>query len=74
MSGLTLKHDVIYTDTRNGKNLIVEMLVCGHCQGQTFKLYYPRGVNHCHLYCTRCRVSFINLQEGGNDDQRTRQS
>ena len=58
--GLTLKRDVLQTNTRHGDHLIVEALGCSHCEGTTFKIYYVKGIPEALLYCTRCRVSYCD--------------
>jgi len=64
---LDFKRDVIQTNTRTGEHLIVEALCCAHCHATTFKIYYVKGLPQALLYCTRCRVSYLN-HEGGNND------
>jgi len=74
VSGLTLKRDVIYTATRGGTTLIVEFLVCGHCEAKV-NVMYEMGKDHCHCHCPRCRVSYCDVDcpdtkpdIGGNDN------
>jgi len=67
MSGLTLKRDAIEMDTNGRTTLIVDILCCTHCDSQTFKIYYPKGDSYAHLYCTRCRVVFVDHKGGTND-------
>jgi len=65
--GLTLKRDVIQTNTRNGAHLIVEAVSCAHCHATTFKIFYVKGLPQALLYCTRCRVSYVD--EGRQEEK-----
>lgn len=55
--GLTLKRDAI-----KDLDLIVEILSCVNCEGQSFTIYYPMGDLCAHLYCNNedCRMVYVN--------------
>jgi len=61
---MTFKRDVIYTATRGGSSLIVEFLVCGHCEARLQVIYEMdkegKLKDHAHTYCPRCRVTYCD--------------
>jgi len=58
---LTFKPDTSKTAT-NGRGMFVKMLTCSHCERQTFKIGYPPGIDHAHLYCcnAKCKATYCN--------------
>lgn len=48
------------TEGITGKKVGATLLICPECSSETFLCYFPDGIDHCHMQCVHCGVSFCD--------------